>query len=89
MNKFASPVQMLMWMKENAVPVSAWDRLPPDEREGKFTRGVIVDKELPEFIASYDELGERLTRTPAAVERVREILQAYDSSAHRLRVSGQ
>ncbi len=89
MNKFTSPVQMLKWMKDSAVPVNAWDKLSPEEREGKFTRGVIVDKELPEFIASYDELGERLTQTPAAVERVREILRAYDNSAHRLRVSGQ
>lgn len=88
MNKFTSPVQMLKQMKENAVPVAAWDKLPAGEREGKFTRGVIMDRELPEFIESYDDLGERLTRTPAAVERVRGILRSYDSSANRLRSSG-
>lgn len=87
MNKFTSPVQMLKQMKENAVPVAAWDKLPAEEREGKFTRGVIMDRELPEFIESYDDLGERLTRTPAAVERVRGILRSYDGSANRLRSS--
>jgi 2-oxoglutarate ferredoxin oxidoreductase subunit beta len=89
MNKFRSPVDMLKWMKENSVPVSAWDKLSPEDREGKFTRGVIVDRELPEFIEAYDRLGERLTHTPAAVEHVREILRVYDGTADRLRVSGE
>jgi len=84
MNKYGSPVEMLRWMKESAVPVSAWEGLSEGEREGKFTRGVIAEKRLPEFIEAYDELGSRLTRTPAAVERVREILTAYDRGAGRL-----
>jgi len=84
MNKYGSPVDMLRWMKENSVPVSAWDKLPPEEREGKFTRGLISERELPEFIEAYDELGSRLTRTPQAVQRVRDILTAYDRSAGRL-----
>ena len=85
MNEFSSPVDMLRWMKENSATVPAWEKLPPEEREGKFTRGVIVERDLPEFIQAYDELGERLTATPGAVERVRDILRSYDASAGRLR----
>jgi 2-oxoglutarate ferredoxin oxidoreductase subunit beta len=88
MNKFASPVDMLKWMKDSSVTVAAWEKLSPEEREGKFTRGVIADRELPEFIEAYDELGERLTATPLAVERVREILMSYDRNADRLKAAG-
>ena len=88
MNNFASPVDMLKWMKESFVTVAAWERLAPEEREGKLTRGVIEEKELPEFIKSYDDLGERLTSTPEAVERVREILRSYDRDAGRLEAVG-
>jgi 2-oxoglutarate ferredoxin oxidoreductase subunit beta len=89
MNKFTSPVEMLAWMKENSVPVSAWEKLSPEKRAGKFTRGVIVERDIPEFIEAYDRLGERLTQTPAAVDRVRDILRSYDRTATRLRSSGE
>jgi 2-oxoglutarate ferredoxin oxidoreductase subunit beta len=85
MNKYKSPVDMLRWMKEAAVPVAAAAKLTPVEMEGKFTRGVIMDKELPEFIQVYDELGERLTATPEAIEGVKRILESYDAMADRLR----
>ena len=88
MNNFASPVDMIKWMKDSFVTVAAWERLSPEEREGKLTRGVIEEKELPEFIKSYDDLGERLTSTPEAVERVREILRSYDRDAGRLEAVG-
>lgn len=88
MNKFTSPVDMLKWMKESLVTVAAWEKLSAEEREGKITRGVIAERELPEFIESYDELGKRLATTPAVVERVREILKSYDRDARRLKLSG-
>lgn len=88
MNKFASPVEMLKWMKESLVTATTWDKLSAEEREGKIVRGVISEKTLPEFIESYDQLGERLAKTPVVVERVREILKSYDRDAGRLKLSG-
>lgn len=85
MNKYVSPVDMLRWMKENSVSVRAAEKMSPEELEGKFTRGVMVERDLPEFIEAYDELGERLTATPAAVEQVRNILESYDALSKRLR----
>jgi 2-oxoglutarate ferredoxin oxidoreductase subunit beta len=86
MNQFASPVDMLRWMKENSVTVKAAEKLPPEELEGKFTRGVIVERELPEFIQVYDDLHRELTSSPAAIERVRKIIETYDRSADRLKM---
>jgi 2-oxoglutarate ferredoxin oxidoreductase subunit beta len=86
MNQFASPVAMLRWMKENSVTVKAAEKLAPEELEGKFTRGVIVERDLPEFIQVYDDLHRELTSSPAAIERVRKIIETYDRSADRLKM---
>lgn len=86
MNQYSSPVDMLRWMKENSVSVKAAEKLPPEKLEGKFTRGVIVERELPEFIQVYDDLRRELTSSPAAIERVRKIIETYDRSADRLKM---
>jgi 2-oxoglutarate ferredoxin oxidoreductase subunit beta len=86
MNQFASPVDMLRWMKENSVTVKAAEKLPPEQLEGKFTRGVIVERDLPEFIQVYDDLRRELVSSPAAIERVRKIIETYDRSADRLKM---
>jgi 2-oxoglutarate ferredoxin oxidoreductase subunit beta len=86
MNEFKSPVDMLRWMKENSVSVKAAEKLPPEETEGKFTRGVIVERDLPEFIQVYDDLHTELTSSPSAIERVRKIIETYDRSADRLKM---
>jgi 2-oxoglutarate ferredoxin oxidoreductase subunit beta len=86
MNKYASPVDMLRRMKEGSVTVKAAEKLPPDDLEGKFTRGVIVERELPEFIQVYDDLHRELTSSSEAIERVRKIIETYDRSADRLKM---
>jgi 2-oxoglutarate ferredoxin oxidoreductase subunit beta len=86
MNQYASPVDMLRWMKDSSVTVKAAEKLPPEKLEGKFTRGVIVERELPEFIQVYDDLHRELTSSPAAIERVRKIIETYDRSADRLKM---
>jgi 2-oxoglutarate ferredoxin oxidoreductase subunit beta len=87
MNKFATPVAMLEWMRDNSVPVKAAERMDPEDLRGKFTRGVIVEKDKPEFIASYDELAERMGADPAAIANVKKIIRAYDQMADGLKSS--
>ncbi len=84
MNNYASPVDMLRRMKETSISVAAAAKLSPDELEGKFTRGVIVERTLAEFIESYDEQAAQLSSSPEAVEKVRRIIQTYDETAQRL-----
>jgi 2-oxoglutarate ferredoxin oxidoreductase subunit beta len=85
MNKFASPVAMLEWMRDNSVSIKAAERMDADDLEGKFTRGVMVESDKPEFIQSYDEMAERVAADPAAVANVKKIIQSYDEMADRLK----
>jgi 2-oxoglutarate ferredoxin oxidoreductase subunit beta len=88
MNKFASPVAMLKSMKENSVTLGEAAKLSHEELEGKFTRGVIMERVLPELIEAYDELGERLAATPAAVEAVGKMVAPYGRLRAPSRVDG-
>lgn len=54
-NNMSSPVSMIKWMRENSVSISSKD----NDREGKITRGVLVDKDLPEYTELYDEVIKR------------------------------
>ncbi len=55
-NKLGSPVDMLMRLKETGLAQAAFDKLAPEQRPGKFARGVLHNIEKPEFIESYDQL---------------------------------
>ncbi|MBN2565636.1 MAG: 2-oxoacid:ferredoxin oxidoreductase subunit beta [Candidatus Eisenbacteria bacterium] len=85
MNKFASPVAMLEWMRDSSVTLKAAERMSAEELDGKFTRGVMVDSEKPEFIEAYDELATRMSSDPAAVANVRKIVEAYQGMADGLK----
>lgn len=77
MNRFASPVAMLEWMRDNSVTLKAAEKMSSEELAGKFTRGVMVELTKPEFIDAYDELAERMSADPAAVANVSRIMDAY------------
>jgi 2-oxoglutarate ferredoxin oxidoreductase subunit beta len=85
MNKFPTPVAMLEWMRDSSVSVRAAERMDPEDLKGKFTRGIITQKDKPEFITAYDELAERMSADPAALANVRKIIQAYDQMADGLK----
>ncbi len=48
-NQMGTAVEMMEWQRDSAVPVDKFDQLPDDEKEGKFTIGVLMDKEAPGF----------------------------------------
>jgi len=85
LNKLTSPVAMLQAMKEGSVTVAEAAKMSPAELEGKFVRGVIQERELPEFITVYDALAEKLAATPEVVAGVRRTLETYDETAYRLK----
>lgn len=43
-------------MRDHAVPGSSWDKMTPEEKEGKFPIGVLVNKPSQELTKVYDEL---------------------------------
>jgi 2-oxoglutarate ferredoxin oxidoreductase subunit beta len=85
MNRFASPVAMLEWMRDSSVTLKAAERMSPEELDGKFTRGIMVDQDKTEFIQAYDDLAARMSADPAAMANVRKIVQTYDGMADGLK----
>ena len=56
MNQMPTAVSMLEWMRDNSITVSA---AATSGAEGKIVRGVLVDREAPEFLAEYGRLQHR------------------------------
>ena len=67
-NKFRSPTDMLLWMKDTALPASAFEKLPPEKTAGKFPTGVLYKREAPEFSETYFAMVERLKKQKEARE---------------------
>ena len=60
LNKKGGPPQMLKDMRDNSVPLSAEEKLPPQKLEGKITRELLRKEIKPEFCASYADLVKRV-----------------------------
>ncbi len=54
-NELGSPSDMLEWFRENTTPAGK-------ETEDKIPRGVLLDRELPEFTAEYEKLVARIQK---------------------------
>ncbi|MFH1086473.1 MAG: 2-oxoacid:ferredoxin oxidoreductase subunit beta [Chloroflexota bacterium] len=59
LNQIGSAVEMMRALKDNSVTQSAAANLPPEEREHKIVRGVMMDREIPEYIAEYERITAR------------------------------
>jgi 2-oxoglutarate ferredoxin oxidoreductase subunit beta len=44
----------LEWQRLNGIPIPRYDRLTPEEKEGKFSIGVLHDEEKPSYLERYD-----------------------------------
>ncbi len=51
---------MMKEFRDNSVPLTAVDKLPPEKVEGKIIRGVLHQETRPEFTKSYADLLERV-----------------------------
>lgn len=61
-NRMGSPIDMLLWMKKVAVSVEKAEGMSPEERAGKITIGVLVDRDLPIFTQEYQRIREEAER---------------------------
>jgi 2-oxoglutarate ferredoxin oxidoreductase subunit beta len=57
-NKLGGPVEMLRWQKEGAVRVEEAANMSEEELQGRFTIGVLVDRDLPIYIREYRQVRE-------------------------------
>jgi 2-oxoglutarate ferredoxin oxidoreductase subunit beta len=55
-NKMASPVKLMEWLRDNAVPAAKWKKMTEEERRGRMETGVLMDVDKPEYTAEYEKL---------------------------------
>lgn len=55
-NKKGDAVNMMKELKESYVPLSVYDKLPAEDKAGKFPRGIFKSVEEPEYSEKYAEL---------------------------------
>ena len=51
-----SPVEMMKWQKESAIPVEKAKQQREAELEGKIVIGALVDRERPNYYEQYQNL---------------------------------
>lgn len=61
-NKLGTPGQMFKAQQNSTVPVKKAQQMSPDELQGKWVRGVLAEKEAPEFTEEYDKLIARVQK---------------------------
>lgn len=60
LNKVGTAVDMMRALKERGVTLEAAAAMSPEERADKIVRGVLVDREIPEYTAEYQRLIDRV-----------------------------
>lgn len=61
-NKKGSVVDMMTYLKDNAVNIAGWDKLPEEKKNGKFIVGEIYNKPRAEYTEKYNELISSLSK---------------------------
>ncbi|MEW6233138.1 MAG: 2-oxoacid:ferredoxin oxidoreductase subunit beta [Chloroflexota bacterium] len=57
LNQMGQASEMLRWQRDNTIAVS---QVKGDDARGKIVRGVLVDRELPEYLEAYQSLVARV-----------------------------
>lgn len=55
-NRLGSQVEMMKGYKKQAVRVERWEKMSEEERKDRFAIGVLVDRDLPQYLESYAEV---------------------------------
>lgn len=56
LNKLGTAVEMMQSLKDNSVPLERARGLTPEQLAGKIVRGVLVDRDIPEYTERYQRL---------------------------------
>lgn len=59
LNKLGNAIEMMSWQRDNAVPVEKARKMSPEEMEGKFEVGILVDREAPSYLEEYNKVRQR------------------------------
>lgn len=58
-NRMGDPVTMMQWFKEHARRAEENGSTPPDSLEDRFSIGVLVDRDKPDYIEQYRKIQQR------------------------------
>ncbi len=59
LNKLGTAVDMMQRLKDDAIPLEQARDLAPEQLAGKIVRGVLVDRDIPEYTERYQQLIEK------------------------------
>jgi 2-oxoglutarate ferredoxin oxidoreductase subunit beta len=59
LNKLGNQIEMMKWQRDSAVPVEKAKRMSPEEMEGKFEVGILVDREAPNYLEEYAKVRQK------------------------------
>lgn len=59
LNKLGNQIEMMKGQRDNAVPVEKAREMSPEEMEGKFEIGILVDREAPSYLEEYNKVRQK------------------------------
>lgn len=68
LNRKGGAVEMLQWQRDNVIPLARYEKMSPEERQGKIPRGVLFEKDAPEYVTEYEKVIARAMREAAEEE---------------------
>ncbi len=55
-NRLSDPISMMKWLRDHAIPIERAGKDLLEEKDGRFTIGVLADKEKPVYIEEYEKI---------------------------------
>jgi len=59
LNKLGNHIEMMKGQRDDAVPVEKARKMSPEEMEGKFEIGILVDREAPSYLEEYNKVRQK------------------------------
>lgn len=59
LNKLGNHIEMMKGQRDDAVPVEKARKMSPEEMEGKFEIGILVDREAPSYLEEYNKIRQK------------------------------
>ncbi len=60
LNNMPDPTELLLWQKENSIPLAKAEKMSPEELDGKIVTGIFKDEQRKEYTEAYAELVRRV-----------------------------
>ncbi|MDD3050317.1 MAG: 2-oxoacid:ferredoxin oxidoreductase subunit beta [Candidatus Cloacimonetes bacterium] len=69
LNKSGGAPEMMKQLRDNSIPLQAYEKLPPEKRDGKLLRGIIKNITRPEYTEEYGKIKKRFQQSVTEEEK--------------------